>query len=91
MQTAEDKSKVHLMEDIMGISSDMHIQCNSVPCHRYPMTFKKSGTMKSLTKGGAKKNIDRDENKYAALLPFICGSGPGEVETHLNTFALPNC
>ena len=43
MQTAEDKSKVHLMEDIMGISSDMQIQCNSVPCHRYPMTFKNMG------------------------------------------------
>ena len=36
------------------------------------------------------KNIDRDENKMAILLPFITGVGPGEMETILSMFGLPN-
>ena len=36
------------------------------------------------------KNIDRDENKIAIMLPFVTGVGPGEMETILNMFSLPN-
>ena len=39
MKEAEKKSKVHFTEDVMGISSDMYIQCLSNTNHCYPLTF----------------------------------------------------
>ena len=83
---AEKKSKVHVTEDVMGISSEMYIQCNSTPGHWYPMTFTKDKKKKK----GQNKNIDRDENKIAIMLPFVTGVGPEEMETILNMFSLPN-
>ena len=90
MNQVENKSKVDLTEDVMGISSDMYIQCKSKTEHCYPLTFHSSKKKKSLTKGLQKKNIDRDGNKMAILLPFITGVGPGEMETILSIFSLPN-
>ena len=91
MSIAENKSKVDFTEDVLGISSDMYIQCKSKTDHRYPLTFHSTKEKKkSLTKGNYKKNIDRDENNMAILLPFITGVGPGEMETILSMFGLPN-
>ena len=39
MNQAENKYKAHCIEDAMGISSDMLIQCNSKSSHCYPLTF----------------------------------------------------
>ena len=91
MNEVENKSKVDFTEDILGFSSDMYIQCKSKTDHRYPLTFHSiKEKKKSLTKGNSKKNIDRDENKMAIFLPFITGVGPGEMETILSMFGLPN-
>ena len=69
----------------------MYIQCKSKTDYRYPLTFHSTKEKnKSLTKGGQKKNIDRDENKTAILIPFITGVGPGEMETILSMFGRPN-
>ena len=56
MDQAEKKSKVHFTEDVMGISSDMYIQCLSNSNHRYPLTLHSSKKKKSLTVGGKKEH-----------------------------------
>ena len=39
MNQVENKYKVDFNEDVMGISSDMYIQCKSKTDHCYPLTF----------------------------------------------------
>ena len=36
MNVAEDKAKVYVTEDVVGISSDINVQCKSCPSHCYP-------------------------------------------------------
>ena len=81
---AKDRAKVYLTEDVIGISSDIIVQCQSCKSHRYPMT---AGRIESK---GQKKSIDADENLMAILLPFITGVGPRDVETILSMQGLPN-
>ena len=90
MNQAENKSKDDFTEDIMGMSSDMYIQCKSKTDHCQPLILHSSKEKKSLTKGRYTKNIDGDENKMTILLPFITGVGPGEIETIISMFSLPN-
>ena len=82
---AEEKCKVHLTDDVMGIASDISIQCNNCATHCYPMTLPKKSSSR-----GQKKNTDAKENVMAMLLPFITGVGPTELETILNMQGLPN-
>ena len=84
MDLAEDRAKVCLTEDVVGISSDIIVQCQSCPSHCYPMS---AGRIESK---GQKKSIDADENLMAILLPFITGVGPRDVETILSIQGLPN-
>ena len=81
---AEKKTKVHFTEDVVGVSSEMCIQCDEKKEHCFPLSIPVS------SKKGRKKCIDRDENKKAALLQFMTGGGPGEIEVMLNMFGLPN-
>lgn len=95
---AEEKYKVHLTDDVMGIASDISIQCKHCATHCYPMTLPKKSSR------GQKKNTDAEENLMAMLLPFITGVGPlmamllpfimgvgsTELETILSMQGLPN-
>ena len=37
MNVAEDKAKVYVTEDVVGISSDINVQCKSCPSYWYPL------------------------------------------------------
>ena len=86
ISVAGEKFQVYLTDDVMGIASDVSIQCNNCATHCYPMTFPKKSSSR-----GQKKNTDAEENVMAMLLPFITGVGPTELETILNMQGLPNC
>ena len=82
--TDEDQSQVRLIDDVLGISSDISLQCETCTTHRYPMTVpRKRGK-------GQQKNTDAEENLIAIFLPFIAGVGPTELETILSMQGLPN-
>ena len=82
---AGERFKVNLTDDVMGIASDVSIQCNKCATHCYPMTFPKKSSNR-----GQKKNTDAEENVMTMLLPFITGVEPTELETILNMQGLPN-
>ena len=84
IDTDEDQYKVRLIDDVLGISSDISVQCETCKEHRYPMTFPRKKSK------GQKKCTDAEENLTAMLLPFITGVGPTELETILSMQGLPN-
>ena len=82
--TIEKKCEVRLVDDVLGLSSNISLQCQNCMTHCYPMNkHRKSGK-------GHQKTTDATENVMAILLPFITGTGPTELETILNFFGLPN-
>ena len=84
MDTNENQSQVSLIDDVLGISSDISVQCETCPTHRYPMTFPRKKSK------GQKKSTDAEENLIAILIPFVTGVGARELETILSMQGLPN-
>ena len=80
----ENKCKLSLIDDVLGISSDISLQCETCTTHRYPMTIPRK------RRKGQTKCTDAEENVIAILLPFITGVGPTELETILSMQGLPN-
>ena len=59
----EEKCKVQLDYNVMGIASDISIQCKNCESHCYTMTFPKRNSK------GHKRSTDSEANVMASL-PF---------------------